>query len=336
MKQKVYFTTSLTPNIVMHVFSCLEIEGSFYNSDYGMKHHFTLTDEDYDNWEQHAKKCMTLGCNAQLYAVLFQIPSYIPADNIDMVADCFEKIAEAVEQGSIDSLINSYPEVFDYLQVYAPLTVFDGHFKQLNEHKEIIVNIIKTFQNILRGLWERFYKNHWENTVKKELEEQVKNLNIIISPINIISTWQKKLQIEFPYPEFTAILVEPTTTIATNLVAEKIVVSSNQEDVMLYKILVHEIGRSFLLNTKLFEHEKLKIIAQSNLDRLSLLVDAACIYIKKQLYKTFKIRDDDIDPYLTPEIDELLKTFQIVWDASKDKDIYNALAATYDKLTPVL
>ena len=336
MSQKVYFTTSLTPNIIMHVFSCLEIEGSFYNSDYGMKHHFTLADDDYANWKEQAKKCMTLGCNAELYAVLFQLPSYIPADNIDMVVDCYEKIIEAVEKGSIDSLITSYPEVFDYLEVYAPLTVFDGHFNRLNEHKEIIINIIRIFQNILRGLWDRFYKNHWENTVKKELEDQVKKLNVIISPINIISTWQKKLNLEFPYPEFTAILVEPTSTIATNLVAEKIIVASNQEDVMLYKILVHEIGRSFLLNTKLFEHEKLKIIAQSNLDRLSLIVDAACIFIKKQLYKTFKMRDDDIDPYITPEITELLKIFQVVWDASDDKDIYHAIAATYNKLAPVL
>lgn len=336
MSQKVYFTTSLTPNIIMHVFSCLEIEGSFYNSDYGMKHHFTLTEEDYASWEEQAKKCMTLGCNAQLYAALFQLPSYIPADNIDMVVDCYDKIAEAVEQGSIDSLIKSYPEVFDYLPVYAPIAVFDGHFKSLNTHKDIIVNIIRIFQNILRGLWERFYKNYWENEIKKELEDQVKKLNVIVSPINIISTWQKKLQLEFPYPEFTAILVEPTTTLATNLVAEKIIVSSNQEDVMLYKILVHEIGRSFLLNTKLFEHEKLIVIAQSNLDKLSLIVDAACIFIKKQLYKTFKIRDDEIDPYITPEINELLKIFQIVWEASEDKDIYNALAATYDKLTPVI
>jgi len=334
LTQKVYFTTSLTPNIVMHVFSCLEIEGSFYNSDYGMKHHFTLTDEDYANWEEQAKKCMTLGCNAQLYAALFQLPVYIPADDIDMVVDCYNKIAEAVEQGSIDSLINSYPEVFDYLDVYAPLTVFDEHFKRLNEHKEIIVNIIRIFQNILRGLWDRFYKDHWENNAKKELEKQVKNLNVIISPINIISTWQKKLKLEFPYPEFIAILVEPTTTIATNLVAEKIIVASNQEDVMLYKILVHEIGRSFLLNKKLFEHEKLKTIVQSNLDRLSLIVDAACIFIKKQLYKMFKIRDDDIDPYLTPEISELLKIFQTVWET--EKDIYSALAATYDKLAPVV
>jgi len=90
------------------------------------------------------------------------------------------------------------------------------------------------------------------------------------------------------------------------------------------------------LNTKLFEHEKLKIIAQSNLDRLSLIVDAACIFIKKQLYKIFKMRDDEIDPYITPEITELLKIFQVVWDTSDDKDIYHAIAATYDKLALTL
>ena len=60
----------------MHVFSCLEIEGSFYNSDYGLKHRFTILEEEYDSWEEISKKCMTLGCNAELFAVLFQISDH--------------------------------------------------------------------------------------------------------------------------------------------------------------------------------------------------------------------------------------------------------------------
>ncbi len=319
----------------MHVFSCLEIEGSFYNSDYGLKHRFTILEEEYENWEEISKKCMTLGCNAELFAVLFQIPSYIQADDLETVISSFDKISEAIEEGSIESLLNSYPEVFDNIPIYVPLNVLDEQFKTLYENKELIMEIFKKFQGILGGLWDRFYQEHWEKNTLKMIERRIKDLNIILSPINIISAWQKEFKLEFPYSEFTVYLVEPTTTIATNLLAEKIMVSAKLDDMTLYKIIIHEVGRAFLLNTNLFTNDNLKTIAHSNIEKLSNIVDAACIHLKKNLYKNLKIRDDELDPYLIPEVSEIIPVFIQIWDSMKEKNIYDALIQTYNKITPI-
>ncbi|NHJ32420.1 MAG: hypothetical protein FK732_06130 [Asgard group archaeon] len=336
MTQKIHVSTNLTPNIIMHVFSCLEIEGSFYNSDYGLKHRFTILEEEYQNWEEISKKCMTIGCNAELFAVLFQIPSYIPAEDLETVISSFEKISEAIEEGSIETLLNSYPEVFDNLPIYIPVKVLDEQFRKLFEHKDLVKGIFKKFQGILGGLWDRFYKENWEKNSKVTINKRIKELNVILSPINIISVWQKEFGIKFPYPEFIVYLVEPTTTIATNLLAEKIMVSAELDDMSLYKIIVHEVGRAFLLNTNLFTNDDLKSIAQSNIEKLSAIVDAACIHIKKKLYSNLKIRETELDPYLVPEVSEIIPIFAQIWDSMKEKNIYTALIQTYNKLTPIV
>ncbi|NHJ86917.1 MAG: hypothetical protein FK734_15750 [Asgard group archaeon] len=335
MAQEVTVATSLTPNIVMHIFSCLEIEGSFYHSNYGLKHHFTILDEEREKWEDFSKKCMTLGCNSELFAVLFQIPSYIPTDDIEMVLNSYDTILQAIEEGSIEVLIEGYPEVFDYLPVYAPMSVFEAHFKKLNEHKELISALIESFKELLLGLWERFYEEYWTKELKVKLEKRIKMLNDIIKPINIISTWQKTLNLKFPYPEFTAYLVEATTTIATDLLAEKIMIAFDIEDKDLYWIIIHELGRSFLLNTNIFENDHLKSIAQSNPDRLSLIVDAVCVHFKIALAAKFKIRAES-DPYDIPEIKKIIQIFEKVWDSQQEKDIYKAIVETYNKYSPIV
>lgn len=320
----------------MHVFSCLEIEGSFYNSNYGLKHRFTILEEEYKNWVEISKKCMTLGCNAELFAVLFQIPSYIPTEDLETVISSFEKISEAIEEGSIETLLNSYPEIFDNVPIYVPLNVLDEQFKKLYEHKNLVKEIFKKFQGILGGLWDRFYKENWEKNTKAMISKRINELNVIVSPINIISAWQKEFNIKFPYPEFIVYLVEPTTTIATNLLAEKIMVSANLDDMTLYKIIIHEVGRAFLLNTNLFTNEHLKSIAQSNIEKLSTIVDAACLHVKKELYRNLRIRDDELDPYFVPEVAEIIPIFAQIWDSMKEKNIYDALIQTYNKLTPIV
>ncbi|MFW9924161.1 MAG: hypothetical protein ACFFDW_12830 [Candidatus Thorarchaeota archaeon] len=335
MSPKVVVTTNLTPNLLMHVFSCFEVEGSFYDSDYGLKHHFTLLDEDYEIWEEKAKKCMTLGCNAELYAILFQIPSYIPADDIEMVLDCFDKIADAVDEGSIKVLIESYPDLFDNLSIYAPTEVYDNHFKRLNEHKGIILEIISIFKEILQGLWERFYAEFWEKELQGKLLKQAENLSKMINPINIISAWQRILKIDFPYNEFIVILVQATNTIVTNLLAEQIVISSKNEEMDSYKIIVHEVGRSFLLNMNLFEHEKLKAVAQYNIDKLTQIVDAVIIYLKRKMINTLKIKPEEHDTFAWPGYEEITKVFEHVWDSMQDKNIYEAIEQTYTKLSLV-
>ena len=320
----------------MHIFSCLEIEGSFHDSNYGMKHHFTILKEEYNQWEELSRKCITLGCNSELYAILFQIPSYIPAEDIDMVLETYTKISEAVEEGSFKHLLDSYPEVFDSLSNYAPISIFDSHFKTLYEQKEIILSLIDLFKQILKGVWNRFYEKYWEKEIYTKLEKRVVNLNIVISPINLISLWQKHLKIDFPYQEFIAYLVEPTTTLATTLLAEKIMISLSNEDVDLYKIIIHEIGRVFILNSQIFEHETLKTIAQSNIERLTQIVDAACIYLKSNIFKTLNLKEIDSDPYNVTPINEILPIFTQIWETMKKKDVYQAIIETYNKLFPVV
>ncbi|NHK30448.1 MAG: hypothetical protein FK730_03795 [Asgard group archaeon] len=336
MTKEAMVSTSLTPNILMHIFSCLEIKGSFYDSNYGMKHHFTILKEEYDQWDELSKKCMTLGCNAELYAILFQIPSYIPAEDLDMVLETYTKISEAVNEGSFNHLLDSYPEVFDALTNYAPISIFNSHLKTLFEHKETILALISLFKQILKGVWDRFYEGYWENEIQAKLKKRVENLNIIISPINLISLWQKQLKIDFPYQEFIAYLVEPTTTLATTLLAEKIMISVSNEDVDLYKVIIHEIGRAFILNSQIFENELLKTIAQSNIDRLTQIVDTACIYLKSKIYKTLNLKETETDPYNVPPIIEILPIFSQIWDAMEEKDVYQAIIETYNKLYPVV
>ncbi|NHJ48239.1 MAG: hypothetical protein FK733_10675 [Asgard group archaeon] len=336
MNQEVLIKTSLTPNILMHIFSCLEIEGSFYDSDYGLKHHFTILKEEYEEWEVLAKKCMTLGCNAELYAILFQIPSYIPAEDIDMILETYTKISDAVSEGSFELFLNSYPEVFDSLQVYAPLSIFEAHFKTLSEQKEIIVSLITLFKQILHGVWDRFYKNYWESEIQEKIMERIESLNVILSPFNLISIWQKQLKLDYPYQEFVTHIVEPTTTIATTLLAENIMLSMKKEDFELYKIIIHEIGRAFILNARIFENETLKSIAQTNVDKLGQIVDAICIHMKTKIYQMLKIKSKNDDPYKLPIVNEIMPIFIQIWEAMEDKNIYQAIIETYNKLSPVV
>ena len=79
----------------MHVFSCLEIEGSFYNSDYGLKHRISILEEEYKNWEE-------------ISIVDLIIAFSKVAKEVDK---SFFKVIE-LEEISIDDKIN---EIMDYL-----------------------------------------------------------------------------------------------------------------------------------------------------------------------------------------------------------------------------
>ena len=113
-------------------------------------------------------------------------------------------------------------------------------------------------------------------------------------------------------------------------------ISSKAEDKDIYRILAHEVGRSFLLNTMLFENEQIKTIVDSNIDRLSMIIDAACIYIKENLFDTLRIRSDELDPYIVPGIKEVMDIFGAIWDAMDEKSIFEAITQTYNKLSPIV
>lgn len=335
MTKKINITTNLTPNLIMHIFSCLEIEGSFYDSQYGMKHRYTLENGEYDKWDELSKKCGILGLNSELFSILFQIPSYIPTENIDMVLDSFDCISEAISEQSIQVLLDSYPGVFDELPIYVPISVLDTRLQRLSEHEPIIQDLIRNFQQVLENVWNRFYQDYWENTALPKIEQRCEELSVIIQPINIITAWKKKLSIDYPYSEFCAVLVEPTTTLATDLLVEKVVFPLKQKDLDFYRTIVHEVGRSFLLTTNLLENDHLKVIAQSNIEKVSTLVDAACATLKKQLDKRLNLWRDEPDPYEISLRTEM-ETFSKIWNSMEEKDIFKAIARTYDKLSPVV
>ncbi len=334
--QEVIVSSSLTPNILMHVFSCLEIDGSFFHSNYGLKHHFTLTEEEYVLWEKHAKKCLTLGCSAELYEVLFQIPSYIPAEDLEMLLQNFDNIGAAIKEGSFETLMITYGSVFDDLLIYAPQSIFESHFQKLHENYEIILETFDFMKNALQIVWANFYQKYWFDDLLPRLEQHQQQLNQIIKPLNIVNAWKKILKLDFPYQEFVVYLVEPTTTIATNLLAEKIMIANEREDLENYKIIIHEVGRAFLLNTNIFNNEIVKPIALGNIERLSLIVDAACSYLKHNLFEQFRLKDNDPDPYATPQIKPYIKTFGEIWESLEEKNIYKALLDTYNKSFPIV
>ncbi|MEA2070995.1 MAG: hypothetical protein U9O98_06855 [Asgard group archaeon] len=336
MSQDIQITTNLTPNIIMHIFSCLEIEGSSYHSKYGLKNRFTLLKDDYEKWEKIEKKCIMLNCSEELFAIFYQIPSYIPSDSIETIIDCFEILEECIQTKTIEPLVETYPGIFENLEIYAPIEAYNTYFQTLHTHEDIIIEIIDDYKQLLIKLWDRFYREYWENNAKPRINKKIKDLEVIVKPVNIIKSWQKVFDIPFPYEEFIVYLVEPTSTIATNLIAEKIVVALEKEELDFYKILIHEIGRSFLLTTNMMKSEPLEKIAISNMDKLSLIIDAAIIYLKRSLYKTFHLRSDDHDPYMVQGLDEIINTFEEIWENNKQKDIYEVLAKTYNKLSPIV
>ena len=49
-----------------------------------------------------------------------------------------------------------------------------------------------------------------------------------------------------------------------------------------------------------------------------------------------KIKTDEPDPYDVPSIKEVIDIFDNIWNSLKEKDIYEALIQTYDKLSPIV
>jgi len=120
------------------------------------------------------------------------------------------------------------------------------------------------------------------------------------------------------------------------LLAEKIMIANEREDLENYKIIIHEVGRAFLLNTNIFNNEIVKPIALGNIEQLSLIVDAACSYLKHHLFDQFRLKDNDPDPYATPQIKPYIKTFGEIWESLEEKNIYKALHDTYNKSFPIV
>lgn len=336
MVVEVEVSTSLNPNILMHVFSCLEIDGTYYSSNYGAKHHFTLEKKVYQEWEGLLKKIQTLGIQDVLYSVLFQIPSYIPAEDIEILNDYFDALQETINKQSMDILLDSYPSVFDNLEYFIPITFIEDHFNRLFAEKTLIIQLIQKLRSTMTKLWKNFYEDYWTKEALPELEKQSLKLNKIIKPVNLVNSWQKKLLIDYPYSEFTIYLVEPTTTISTDLLAEKIIISNSLDERDIYRIIIHEVGRSYLLTNELFVNSYTSTIAKSNIDKLSLIVDAICLHFKKELFIELGLRDQNNDPYLQTGLDEIVKTFNSVWSKMEEKNIYNAIAKTYNALSPVV
>lgn len=331
MYSGVQVTTSLTPNIIMHVMAC---SGAAGREDYGERYRHTLSNEERSFFQSISKDFAVRPplAGGPLFTIMFQIPSYFPAENPKEIAATFEALKRSIMGSSFCHLKQAFPKYASQIDTWFPANMesyFMSGFKpKLDEASEVI----DRFSQILNDCYERFYGRYWPQARETMLSKATR-IQESLKPINLLEEWKRILSKPFPYAGFTVLLCEPINTISS-IMAEKIVIPSEADINMSLESIVHESGVHFVGPDDWATNTKLSPLFRDDVEGLIRMVEAAICYLKPIVLKRMHLEPKKDTFLVGMRLEKEVASFGSVWEKTKEKpiDITATIAEAYKNM----
>jgi len=330
MSPSIEVTTSLTPNLIMHVVACSGIAG---RKDYGRQFISTINAEEMAFLESLAKDFAAKPplAGGPLFTILFQVPSYFPANNFEETSSVLKALRRSLGEASLNLLKKTFPDEASLLNKWIPPSLQSVFFTQFQPKLEELMRVIDHFALILKACYERFYKDYW-HTAGETMRTRAFKIRERLKPLDLLGAWKEVLGKAFPYPNFTVYLCEPCNTVSS-LMAEKIVIPSQYSMNQALHAIIHEAGVHFITPSDWIQNPKTSILLMKDREGLIRVYEAAICHLKSEVLQRIHVELGE-DPFLIGmKLEREMAMFSSVWKNRKSIKIINAIAEAYAKLS---
>lgn len=315
-------TTSLTPNILAHIYASA---GLTRNTQYHERFRHTLREEDIVFLKPltphfRGKPPMAGG---PLFQFLYQVPSYLPAENLGELLNNIDWIIEVLEGGRID-YGGLDQDTIRALEIWIPPQLSEFSSDVAGPFYGQVRDILNHLKEIVTKSYQSFYAEHWRE-LKPLLLRRATEINKEFEGLPVFDAWSEALGLTFPYKEFVVYLCEARRG-GTSLLAERI---AQPYDVPLERMvdtIIHEIGIHFIIRPGEYLNKGLRvedfIRYQEKIGRME---EAATCYFKPQVYEKLglKLKEDYHLPLM--KIEGEIQRFAEIWEQEKPADIFEGL-----------
>ncbi len=264
MKKPVLVSVSLVPNLLQHTLVGVGV-GRFQDMVN------PLYREEYEAWVQcdirsrftqefHKIEGVS---SSTWFALLYQIPAYLAEDNLDSLLYVLDMLST---DDPLD-VISRFPEKEEFVQQYIPKKAFEQYVGFSGDPPDPWPDIIADFIEAIKSGYERTFTQKWKG-IESALEEVAQVLRLdYFSTFDWIDWWEKRTQIEFPYPHFNVELIDTTVTQGTSLLAERDGFYAHTDPLKIATVVSHEICTHLLYNKQAIENEITAPLIKMDLER---------------------------------------------------------------------
>lgn len=331
MSASIGVTTSLTPNLIMHLMACAGIAG---RKDYGRKFKFTINAEEMAFMKSFDKDFVAKPplAGGPLFTILFQVPSYFPANSFEEISEVFKSLRRSLEETSLNPFKKSFPCEASPLDKWIPPVLQSVFFTRFQPRYEELMNVIDQFIRILRACYERFYKDCWL-VARKAMQKKALKIQKRVESLDLLEAWREVIGKAFPYPSFAVYLCEPGNTVSSTM-AEKIVIPNQHSVNQAIQAIVHEVGVHFITLSDWIQNPKTSRILMKDREGLIRVQEAAICHLKSKVLKRMHVELGEDRFLLGMRLEREVAMFSSVWKSGRPLEIIDAVAEAYRKLSP--
>lgn len=315
-------TTSLPPNILAHIYAAA---GLMRNPSYYESYRHTLRQTDVEAlrpFSRHFGHKPPMG-GGPLFFFLYQIPSYLPADNPEDMFSNLDFFIKGLENRSF-SAMSLDPEITEALEFWLPHEIIEYSMDSNESMLEELNDIFIQLKEVLTYTYKNFYREHWRKR-KPTLLRRADEIQSMLDRLNIFDAWSEVFGIDFPYREFVVYICDALKG-GTSLLAEKIALPIEVTDERAKDSIIHEIGVHFIIAPGEYLKRGLTpgefIVHQEAIGRME---EAVTCYFKPQVYKRMGLNLGDDYHLPLMRIEEEMRRFTEVWEHDEAMDVYDGL-----------
>lgn len=282
--KRIVFNCNPIVNLLLHVMCC--IDPSFPRKPiYAEKAEEWLLPKEKKFFENNFRLEQTGKVSTTAhFALLFQIPAYFSADNIESL----KEVIELMKGKTLTTLKNHFPEKKLLLDAYMPERFQTLFFEKAIKKPKNCEKILDNYGRILENVYERFYCEYWK-TIVPEMEKRAELLKEkYFNKYNVIELWEKKTRLKFPYPKFVVELADPIQSLGTSLMAEKGAFSHWAAPEDIFTVISHEIGTHILFQTESLTSSRFAEILERDAEKTIRIVEGLSYLMNLEIWKEEK------------------------------------------------
>jgi hypothetical protein len=221
-----------------------------------------------------------------IFTFVYQIPSYldINKNELDKVLNSLKLF---IEEGSLAAFMRNWPEKTEFWDLWYTNSWKNFLLKDVSKNSQKALKVIQYFFQLVDTYWDNYIPIY----VDKLEKYNFKKANQSIKSIDAIQKWEEELGLRYPYSKFEIIVCPESSTTASSLGPEKIVLGSVHNQKQLVNSYVHEVGVRTVGLHRLARNNKTKDIFKNDYIGMLKLIETEIALRKKNLLPLLK---DDI------------------------------------------
>lgn len=195
------------------------------------------------------------------FALLYQIPAYLAEDNVDSL----KKVLYMRRYQHPWEVISKLPQKRALVESYMPESEFERYVGFEGPPPPPWPLLLNRYLEMVLRVYDEWFETAWHNLM--EMMSVQAELVPVFDQHDWIEVWEKKVDIDFPYPRFDVELTVPVTTQGTSLLAERDGFYAFAEPLSITTMVSHEICTHLLFNSEAISHPTVGSFIEADMER---------------------------------------------------------------------